>query len=349
MRARWRVMLDGARDEALLAVDLYNQPRQPRRFEAFFVHMHMAWLYLLHAEFTRDGKDFRYRLPNGWFDRVDGEPKTWELAKCVAERWPPESPVRVNLELTIALRNKIEHRYYEAAELAITGYAQALLINFEEELTSKMGSEMSLGNMLRFPIFVGSVTPLGQAKLDQLRDQLPKDTRDFIAAFEGGLDAAIVDNPQYEFRVNLVPKLSSKGEADHSISFVRESDITDEQRKVFSELGKTGKVVVREQIRQVVGAGLLRPTAAASQIQEQIPFVFNLNHFVKAWKKLECRPDTKSKTPERTDERYCIYDEPYSGYLYKNAFVNKVVRETATASKFKKFLDTEPAQKSPDS
>lgn len=84
------MMLEGARDEGLLAVDLYNQPRQPRRLEGFLVHMHIAWVYLLQAEFTRDGIDYRYRLPNNRFERIDGEPKTWDLKKCVSERWPDE-------------------------------------------------------------------------------------------------------------------------------------------------------------------------------------------------------------------------------------------------------------------
>src|SRR5438477_13123763 len=101
MRAAWRVMLDGAIEEALLAVDLYNQPRQPRRLEGFLVHMHIAWLYLLHAEFRRDGVAYHYRLANGWFERVDGDKKTWDLARSVAERWPDGGAVRVNLELTI--------------------------------------------------------------------------------------------------------------------------------------------------------------------------------------------------------------------------------------------------------
>src|SRR5205823_5515704 len=136
-----------------LAVDLYNQPRQPRRLEGFLVHMHMAWLYLLHAEFRRDGVDFRYRLPNGRFERVDGEPKTWDLQRSVQQRWPAANPVRKNLELTIALRNKIEHRYHEAINIATSGYAQALLLNFEDELSSTFDPKYSLGEQLRFPIF----------------------------------------------------------------------------------------------------------------------------------------------------------------------------------------------------
>ncbi len=54
--------------------------------------------------------------------------------------------MRTNLELTIALRNKIEHRYHEAIVLATNGHAQALLINYEEELTSVFGPIFSLGD-----------------------------------------------------------------------------------------------------------------------------------------------------------------------------------------------------------
>lgn len=96
--------------------------------------MHLAWLYLLHARFQRDGVDFRYRGPNGRFTRVDGEPKTWELARCVEERFGDNDPVRKNLEPTIALRNKIEHRYEEATAVATSGYAQAHRVNYEEDL-----------------------------------------------------------------------------------------------------------------------------------------------------------------------------------------------------------------------
>lgn len=345
MRAAWKVMLDGAREEALLGVDLYNQPRQPRRLEAFFVHMHIAWLYLLHAEFKRDGVDFRYHLSNGRLDRVDGEPKTWDLARCVGERWPADGPVRKNLELTIALRNKIEHRYHEAIMIVASGYAQALLINFEEELVSAFGSESSLGADLRFPIFVGSITPLGQAKIDELRQTLPKNTKDFIARFESGLDTTITSDQHYEFRVHLVPKLGPKDAADRAVSFVRDADLTDEQRQAFQSLGRSGSVVVREQIRPVAGAGMMKPTVAAVCVAQQIPFEFNINHFIQAWKTMGCRPPGGDPHPERTDEKYCVYDEPHKDYLYTNAMIDKVARETKTSAKFQAFLGIQPRPK----
>jgi hypothetical protein len=236
MRATWRVLLDGARDEALLAVDLYNAPLQPRRFEGFLVHIHMAWLYLLHAEFRRDGVDYHYRLPNGWFVRIDGEPKTWELKRSAEQRWAATDPVRKNLELTIGLRNKIEHRYHEATTQVASGYAQALLINFEQELVDQFGERYSLARQLRFPVFVGSITPLGEAQIQQLRGSVPKGTRDFIARFEADLDSSITSDPRYEFRVNLVPKLGAKTEADAALTYVRESDLTEDERRVLAKL-----------------------------------------------------------------------------------------------------------------
>lgn len=75
---RFMQMVESSRDEASLAVRLYNNPSEARSFEGFVVHMHLAWLYLLHAELTRDGVDYRYWHQQGRsrrLERVDGEPK----------------------------------------------------------------------------------------------------------------------------------------------------------------------------------------------------------------------------------------------------------------------------------
>jgi uncharacterized protein DUF3644 len=104
-------------EEACLAVRMYDDPAEARAFEAFVIHMHLAWLYLLHAEFLRDGTDFRYwdkKFKNRLL-RVDGEPKRWELERCLAERWEDRTdPVRANLSLFIRLRNRLEHRHAHA-------------------------------------------------------------------------------------------------------------------------------------------------------------------------------------------------------------------------------------------
>ena len=70
-------------------------PDEERSFGGFVAHMHLAYLYLLHAKLARDWVDYRYRRRDRLrlLERVDGEQKRWELAKCVAdtkcvaERW----------------------------------------------------------------------------------------------------------------------------------------------------------------------------------------------------------------------------------------------------------------------
>ena len=142
-------------------MDLYNRAASERSLEGFVVHMHMAWLYLHHAKFLRDNVDYRYREPDGWrFARVDGEIKTWELGRCVQEAFPSDKdPVRANIEFFVKVRNKIEHRYEQLLATALAGKTQAQVLNFEETLTAWFGAKEGLGDGLRFPVFVSSLTP----------------------------------------------------------------------------------------------------------------------------------------------------------------------------------------------
>ena len=298
-------MVDASCDEAQLAVRLYNDPLEPRSFEGFVVHMHMAWLYLLHAELDRDDVDYRYWRTRRRLERVDGEPKRWDLATSVRHRWPDEEqPVRANLEFFIALRNKIEHRYAReqtALAAAVGGQAQALLLNYEEELTSEFGLERSLATRLRFPVFIGSFSDEGERALRRLRSQLPAPLRTFISEYSADLDADTAQDPRYELRLRILQELAPKDPEALAVQFTRYDDLSEDQRAAVEEIGKKGYVVVREQSRPVVGHGLLKPTAAAREVQERIPFKFNVKHFTKAWKKSRgcVRPPTTPTPNER--------------------------------------------------
>jgi len=186
---------------------------------------------------------------------------------------------------------------------------------------------------------------LGQAQLRRLTNELPKDTRDFIARFEADLDPSITQDQRYEFRITLVPKLGPKGEADTALTFVRESELTPEEKRTLEGLGKSGRVVVREQTWPVASAGLVKPAIAAKKIEEKVPFKIGVHHVVRAWKKLGCRPPHGSAHPERTDEKYCVYDEPHKDYLFTSVFVDKVAREMKTESNFEDFTGLKPVSK----
>lgn len=349
---RYMQMVDASRDEAQLAVRLYNDPAEIRSFEGFVVHMHLAWLYLLHAELTRDGVDFRYWHSEGRrrrLDRIDGEPRQWELGRCVRERWPDScNPVRANLGFFIGLRNKIEHRYarqQDALTAAVGGQAQALLLNYEDELTSQFGPSASLATRLRFPVFIGSFTDEGERTLRQLRAKLPASLREFIADYDAALDESITRDPRYELRLRILQELAPKDPDALAIQFTRFDDLDDEQRAAVEAIGKKGYVIVREQQRPVVGHGLLKPTAVVKAVQEQIPFTFNIAHFTNAWKQLGVRPPTGDAHPEKTDQKYCLYDERHRDYGYTPAYATKLARECRTEGGFRRLLGTDPRLK----
>jgi hypothetical protein len=348
---RWAITLRAARDEAVLAVRLYNDAAEARAFEGFVVHMHVAWLYMLHAQFIRSGIDYRYRDRDNprRFLKVDGEYKRWELARCVEERWPdPDDAVRKNLEFFIGLRNRIEHRHSRRdanLALAVSGHAHALLLNFEEELTSTFGSDYSLATVLRFPIFVGSFTTEGADALLRLRDRLPADLKRFIAEFHHGLDDEVAADARFELRLRVVLEQVQRGDDALAIQFTRWDDLTEEQRNLFTDLGKRGQAIVREQRRAVVGHGLLKPREAQQRVAAALPFRFTSNHFLRAWQVKGIRPLRGDPHPERTDEKYCLYVELTDSYGYTEAWVKWLIRRCRTAEGFEAVTGRKPTPK----
>lgn len=342
--ARWKSSVDAACDEACLAVKLYNDPSEKRSFESFIVHMHLAWLYLLHAEFQRDGIDYRYRQKDNprRFEKVDGEPKTWELAKCIVERWPHLTAVRANIEFFIALRNKIEHhytRFQQELALAVGGKSQALLLNFEEEMTDQFGVRFSLATKLRFPVFVGSFTAEGQQALEQLQAKLPKGLKQFIVQCTRDVPSDVREDNKYDMRLRVYLELVKNPATGLPIRFVREADMTEEQKAVLRE---TGLVIVREQHRDVSNRGWMKPHQVVKAVAARIPFRFNTSHFIRAWKAESVRPAVGSTHPERTKEQYCRYDEPHRDYTYSQAYVDHLVRHLGTVDGFQELLGMTP-------
>ena len=87
------------------------------------------------------------------------------------------------------------------------------------------------------------------------------------------------------------------------------------------------------------------PIYLIKEIDSRVPFKVATHHVVRAWKKLNCRPPSGAQHPERTDEKYCVYDEPHKDYLFTTAFVDKVAKELSSAKKFQAFTGLVPQTK----
>lgn len=324
-RPNWWHTLQASKNEARLAVDLYNRSTSERSLEGFIIHMHMAWLYLLHARFARDSIDYRYWENGGHLMRVDGEPKTWELARCLVEEYPNENdPVRRNVEFFTQLRNKIEHRYEELLSVVIAGKTQAHVLNYEQACVELFGNDEGLAESLRFPVFVSSLTSDAVDALKRTHRKLPQKVTTFIRDYDASLPEEVQGDYRYDFRVLLLPQTGPKSDADAVVRFVREDEMSDEQREARDVV----QTIVRKQNIPVQNMGRYKPGKVAELVQQQLGIVFTTHaHHTRAWQYYKVRPDKHAKHPEQTDPRYCVWDEPHWDYLYTEAWVRKLVKE----------------------
>lgn len=348
---RWQATLDASVEEACLAGRLYNDSAEARAFEGFVIHMHMAWLYLLHAQFIRDDIDYRYWDQNykKRLQKIDGEPRMWELERSMRERWPSESdPVRANISLFIRLRNRLEHRHAHADAalmLSLSGHAHALLVNYESELTDQFGANQSLALRLRLPIFVGTFTPQGEQALRRFRKTLPGDLRCFVTEYESALDESVTRDSRYEFRLRAMVELAPRDPDAVAMQFTRFSDMTDEEREMVEKLGRRGHVITRDRKQPVSGLGKLLPQRAAAEVAAVIPYVFNQHHFTAAWTRGNVRPPRGDPTPDHTNPDFCEYDEPTKSYRFTKAYVKHLIKKCSTAEGFEEITGKSPQMK----
>jgi hypothetical protein len=276
--------------------------------------MHKAWHFLLHTRLHMAKIDYYYRDPkSGRYVLVDGEPKAWDLEWCLKQRYPNTAdPVRLNVELFVALRNKVEHRYENNLKIATGGKAQALVMNYEYETTLHFGPTFSMADHLRFPISLQALTAAGQEQLKAAAANVPKRTRDLVAKFEAGIDPTVLDDLRYDYRVRLVPIVGSKTDADLAINFVRLDDLTDDERKVMVEAGRLGTVIVRNKHVEVAGKDKLLPGQLAQLVEDQLPFEFNVyREHLEMGRRLRVRPPVGAADPYETDARYCVYNDAF--------------------------------------
>lgn len=338
---RWRHTLEEAKRLAIKAVDEYNCATG--HYGDFIGTMVRGWLYLLQAEFQRDKIDYRYKDDEGSPVFVDGEPKLWDVLRSAKERFPATNdPVRLNLELFIALRNKVEHRYEHALKAAAGGRAHALVINFEQEVVGKFGEEHSLADRLRFPIFVESITSSDRKQTIKETRAL-KAARTVLARFDADLEAEVLDDQRYDYRVRLVPMLGPKSAADAAVEFVKLNELSDDERKVMIEAGRSGNVITKVKTVPVSAAGFMLPKKVVAEVQARVPYKFNLVIHTRMWKHFNLHgAGWTAPDGGETVSQYCVPNEPTRQYVYTQAWVDKIVKEIGTVEKFTAFFGYPP-------
>ncbi|MGW1365267.1 hypothetical protein ACWCQP_49020 [Streptomyces chartreusis] len=140
--------------------------------------------------------------------------------------------------------------------------------------------------------------------------------------------------------------VGSKTEADLAIDFVRIDELTEEERTIMVEAGRTGTVIIRDRRVEAADKAKLRAKRVCALVEAHLPFEFSpYSEQLEMWQWLAVRPAKNSAKPHDTNARYCVYSEAFNSYLYTPAWVEKIVREIGTPEKYRAFFGKKPRMK----
>ena len=214
-----------AKESALCAIKVFNDPLIKFKSEAFIVLMVVAWTYLLHAFYRSKGIDYRYfkqTAKRKTYDRTKyGAKKHWELERCLYHAaCPIDKDTKNNLKFLIGLRHEIEHQMTRSLDNYLSGRYQAAVLNFNHYLKELFGVRHALDTHLTYSIQFVELTG-EQLRQAETPECLPANLRAFIEAFDGGLTHDEYNASRYSYRLLFKRKLVNRpGQADKVIEFI---------------------------------------------------------------------------------------------------------------------------------
>jgi hypothetical protein len=248
------------------------------------------------------------------YDRVDGEPKHWDLAECLRQHYGSDNPPeRRNLEFLIGLRNKIEHRQLPELDAGLYGECQAALINLEALISSQFGSRYALTEQLAVALQFSGLVPTEKRKAaGKLASAAAQTVRDYVEKFRTGLPSSTLNSTKYSFNVYLVPKVANRRQfADAAVEFIKVDEASPEELERLEKLN----VLIKEKHIPIANLGLFRPGKVVAKVRERIPYQFTMGSHTAAWRHFKIRPQSGAATPEITIGEFCVRDPAHNDYL----------------------------------
>jgi hypothetical protein len=245
-----------AREAMVAAVHTFNSAGLFFRAELFIVTIVIAWTYLMHAFYKREGVDYRYKKAGAIEKTPNGADKYWELSQCLAHgKCPLEKGVINNLKFLIEIRHEIEHRSTNRIDDVLSAKLQACCINFNDAIKTVFGKQFGLEK--RLPIALQFVTFDGTQRASLVGAELPAHIATAMDNFHNSLSEEEQRDPKFRFRVAFVPKVSGRPtNADLSIQFVKAGSAEAEavERVLLKEVERT-KYLPSQVVSKVKSSG----------------------------------------------------------------------------------------------
>jgi hypothetical protein len=220
-------LIHKSREAMLSAIQIFNNPNMSFKSESFCVLSIIAWTYLMHAYYRKDGIEYRY------FDVQAGDKKKfhktkkgaykhWELERCLNEdKSPIDSITASNLKFLIGLRHEIEHQMTSRIDDLLSAKFQACCLNFNAYIKKLHGDQYGIDKHLSFSL---QLSTLSEEQINTLRDakNLPVNISTYILDFDTSLSEDAYSDQRYSYRVFFVQKTANrKGQADRVIEFIK--------------------------------------------------------------------------------------------------------------------------------
>lgn len=216
-------LLIKAREAMVAAVHTFNGVGLNFRAELFIVTAVIAWTYLMHAYYRREGVDYRYKNADDTVKLTpQGAEKFWELGFCLRHaKCPVGKSVMQNLDFLLELRHEIEHRSTNRIDDAVSAKLQACCINFNEAIKNLFGPQYALER--RLPIALQFVTfGSDQRALLKRAGNLPANIAAMMDAFHNGMTVQEQADPAFAHRTVFIPKVGARASSsDEAIEFIK--------------------------------------------------------------------------------------------------------------------------------
>jgi hypothetical protein len=206
LSARGDELLIKAREAMIAAVQTFNSAGLMFRAELFITTAIIAWTYLLHAHYKREGVHYKYHGKQ----TAHGAERYWDLSHCISTgKCPLADGVKTNLRFLIALRNEIEHQSTSRIDDSIGAELQSCALNFNDALKALFGSQFGLEKRLPIALQFVSFGPDQRRRLKKA-SSLPRHVSSFISAFEHELSDDQIKDPAFRLKVAFVPIAAKK-------------------------------------------------------------------------------------------------------------------------------------------
>jgi hypothetical protein len=291
-------LLIKAREAMIAAVHTFNGAGLTFRAELFIVTAVIAWTYLLHAWFKREGVDYRHTSnQNGQKVVVktpSGADKFWELGQCLKHpRCPVEQGAKDNLAFLLELRHEIEHRSTNRIDDAVSAKLQACCINFNDAIKQLFGAQYALERRLPIALQFVTFSPDQRAILKKAGG-LPRNVEAMMDGFEGRLTPEQQADPRYAFRVFMVGRTANRApSADLAVEIVPPgSEVAEKFNIALKEVEKK-KYLPSEVVKQMKVEGWDR---------------FTMDSHTRLWKKLDAKNPAKGYGAIAVGKTWCWYE-----------------------------------------